>query len=132
MLGVRAPLVISVAVTVELVEATLKVMLKVFVPATNGALEGNVALISEQVMPTVSVTLLTRFQFASTAFTVTEKATVAAWAEGVPVLPVAVPGAAVSPGKSSCSFVKAPALTVMAGVVLAVLVPSPTSVAVNV
>ena len=53
-------------------------------------------------------------------------------AVGVPVLPVAVPGAAVSPGISNCSFVNAPTLTVVEGLVLAVLLPSVTSVAVTV
>ena len=43
---------------------------------------------------------------------------------GVPVLPVAVPGAAVSPGSRIWSFAKAPALIVVAGLVLAVFVPS--------
>ena len=50
-------------------------------------------------MPTVSVIELTRFQFASTALTVTLNAPPAVCAVGVPVLPVAVPGAAVSPGR---------------------------------
>src|SRR5258705_2522890 len=35
------------------------------------------------------------------------------WALGVPVLPVLVPGAAVSPGTSSCNCVKAAGLTTM-------------------
>src|SRR2546427_106731 len=82
-------------------------------------------------MPTVSV-LLTTFQFASTALTVTVKAVPAVCAVGVPVLPLAVPGAAVSPGISTCSFVNAPAFTVIDGLVLAVFVPSVTSVAVTV
>src|SRR5947207_8669094 len=71
-------------------------------------------------MPTVWV-LLATFQFASTALTVTLKAVPALCAVGVPFLPVAVPGAAVSPGTSNCNFRKAPGLTVMGGVVLAVL-----------
>ena len=52
---------------------------------------------SVEVMPTVSVEL-TGFQLASTALTVTLKLLPAVCADGVPVLPVAVPGAAVSPG----------------------------------
>ena len=47
-------------------------------------------------------------------------------------MPEPLPGAAVSPGISSCSLVKAPALTVVAGLVFAVLVPSVWSVAVTV
>src|SRR5438093_4839353 len=69
-----------------------------------------------------SVSVLTRFQFASTALTVTLKAVPAVWALGVPVLPVAVPGEAASPGTSSCSLVNAPAVTAMDGLVLAVMV----------
>src|SRR6516165_9280128 len=79
----------------------------------------------------VSLVLIT-FQFASTALTVTLKAVPAVCAEGVPVLPVLLPGAAVSPGTRSCNFANAPALTVIAGLVLLVLVPSVTSVAVAV
>ena len=81
--------------------AVFAVTEKVFVPATRAALEGSVALASVEVMPAVSVIVLTRFQLASTALTVTLKALPAVWAEGVPVLPVALPGAAVSPGSSS-------------------------------
>ena len=51
---------------------------------------------------------------------------------GVPVLPVAVPGAAFSPGRRICSFVKVPAFAVIAELVLAVLVPSVTLLAVTV
>ena len=60
------------------------------------------------------------------------KGIAAVWAVGVPVLPVALPGEAVSPGARICNFVNAPTLTVMAGLVLAVLVPSVRSVAVTV
>src|SRR5437762_1138463 len=76
--------------------------------------------------------LLTKFQFASTALTVTLKAAPAVCAVGVPVLPVTVPGAAVSPGTNNCNFTKAPVLTVMEGLVLGVLEPSVLSVAVTV
>src|SRR5439155_621789 len=74
---------------------------------------------------------LSKFLFATTTMTVTLNA-VPLCAVGVPVLPVAVPGAAVSPGTSNCSFTKAPALTVIEGLVLAVLVLSVTSEAVKV
>src|SRR5206468_3998931 len=110
-LAVLPPSVMSVAVMVA-VPTVLRVTLKVCVPALSAALTGSVALLSEEVMPAVSVTVLTRFQLASTALTVTVNAVPAAWAVGVPVLPVAVPGAAVSPGTNNWSFTKAPALTV--------------------
>ena len=58
------------------------------------ALAGNVACRSLEVIPTVSVTFVTAFQFASTDRTVTLKAVPAAWETGVPVLPRLVPGAA--------------------------------------
>src|SRR5207247_8374938 len=128
--AVLVPSVMSVVVIVQL-PTLLKVTAKVLVPAVSAALAGWVSLASVVVMPTVSV-LLARFQFASTALTVTLKAVPAICAAGVPVLPMGLPGAAVSPGTSSCSFTKAPALTVMAGLVLALLLPSVTSVAVQV
>src|SRR5438552_314573 len=129
-LAVLVPSGMSVAVTVRL-PAVFKVTLKLWVPATRAALAGKVALGSLEVMPTVWV-LLTKFQLASTALTVTLKAVPAFWAVGVPVLPVAVPGAAVSPGTSNCNFANAPALTVKDGLVLAVLLPSLMSVGVTV
>src|SRR5438128_5450153 len=99
--------------------AVLSVTLKVFVPADNAPLAGRVALESLDVIPTVWV-LLTRFQFASTALAVTVKAVPVVRAVAVPVLPGAVPGAAVSPGIKSWSFAKAAGLTAMLGVVVAV------------
>src|SRR5437868_1256675 len=78
---------------------------------------GKEAFISVQVIRTVSVTLLTTFQFASTALTVMLKLVPAVRVVGEPVLPVPVPGAAASPGTKSCSLVKAPALTVILGLV---------------
>jgi len=74
--------------------------------------------------------ILIRFQQSSTARMATLNAPPAVCAVGVPVLPVVVPGAAVSPGSKTCSFVKAPRFTVMPGLVLAVLEPSLMSVAV--
>ena len=76
--------------------------------------------------------VLTTFQLASTALTVTLKAVPAVWAAGVPVLPVVVPGAGVSPGANNCSFTKPAALTGMPGVVLGLLLPLEVSVAVTV
>jgi hypothetical protein len=94
------PSVRSLAVTVRL-PAVFKVTLKLFVPATIAALAGRAALASEEVIPTVSVTVVTVFQLASTALTVTLNGVPEVCAVGVPVLPVAVPGAAVSPGRRS-------------------------------
>src|SRR5438105_563664 len=127
-LAVFAPSVLSLAVTVRL-PAVFRVTLKFFVPATNAALAGNVAFTSLEVIPAMSLIVLTKFQLASTALTVTVKGVPAVWAVGVPVLPLPVPGAAVSPGTSSCNFTSAPAFTGIAGLVLAVLVPSVLSVA---
>src|ERR1041385_5514115 len=110
----------------------MKVTLKLCEPALKAELAGIMALASLEVMATVSLTAFTRFQFASTAFTVTLKALPAARALGVPVLPLAVPGAAVSPGTNNCNLANRPALTVSAAVVLAALLLSVTSLAVTV
>src|SRR6266568_895034 len=128
-LEILVPLVTSPAVSVR-VPAVLKVTLKVCVPPTNAVLTGSPALASVEVNATVSVAVVATFQFASTALTVTLNGVPAVRAVGVPVLPVVVPGAAVSPGIRICSLVNAPELTVMEGLVLAVLVPSVISVAV--
>ena len=93
----------------------------VWVPVFKAALAGSVALASLEVMPTVSAAVFTTFQKASTALIVTLKAVPAVSDVGVPVLPVALPGAAVSPGTSNCNLANAPALTVIDGVVLAVM-----------
>ena len=70
----------------------------------------------------------TGFQFASTALTVTVNAVPAVNADGMPVLPDAVPGAAASPGISNCNFVKGPALTVKVELISLV---NPLALAVN-
>src|SRR5256885_2053468 len=128
-LAVLLPSVTSEAVAVWL-PAVLNVTLKLCVPALSAALAGKMALASEEVMPAVSVMLVTRFQLASTALTVTLKAAPAVCAVGAPVLPVALPGEAVSPGARICNLVNAPTFTVMGGLVLAVWVRSVLSVAV--
>src|SRR5438876_915385 len=120
-----------VAVTVKL-PLVPKVTLKAFVPATRSEFVGRVAVVSLLVILIVSVAVLIRFQFAYTALTVTLKAGKATWGRGVPVLPEAVPGAAVSPGNRTCNFVTAPALTVKAGLVFADLVLSVISLALRV
>src|SRR6185369_5251061 len=109
-LGVLLPSVRSLAVTVAL-PTVLSVTLKVFVPDTNAALGGKVAPPDEEERPTVSLMVSTRFQLASTLLTVTLKGVPAACGLGVPVLPVGVPGAAVSPGTSNWSLLKTAELT---------------------
>src|SRR5438034_1187403 len=117
--AVLAPSVRSEAVKVR-EPAVLNVMLRVWVPETKGTFGGKPALPSLDVIPTVSVTVLTVFQKLSTALTVMLKAAPALCAVGVPVLPVAVPGAAISPGTNSWSFAKAAGLTAMLPEVAAV------------
>ena len=51
---------------------------------------------------------------------------------GVPVLPLTVPGTAVSPGKRICKLVNVPGLKVIAGLVFGVRAGCVTSDAVNV
>src|SRR6476469_4858995 len=109
----------SVAVKV-LEPAVMGVTERVLVPATSAVFAGRVALASVEVMPTVSVEL-TGFQLASTALTMTLNDEPAVCGDGEPVLPEAVPGAAVSPGRRICSLLKAAALTVVAGLVFAVI-----------
>src|SRR5205823_13083203 len=98
------------------VPTVLSVTEKVAVPAVRAAFIGSVALTSLDVIAAVSV-LLTTFQFASTAFTVTLNALPAVCAAGEPVLPLAVPGAAVSPGIRISSEARAAGHTVTAGTV---------------
>ena len=86
-----------VAVTVRPLPAVFSVTMKSMEPATSAAFAGNTALASLEVIAMVLVAA-TRFQFASTALTVTVNGVPAVSADGVPVLPVPVPGAAVSPG----------------------------------
>src|SRR5205823_1594924 len=91
--------------------AVLNVTLRVRVPETKAVSAGKVALASLEVMSTVSVMVLTTFQKLSTALTVMLKAVAAVLEVGVPVLPLALPGAAVSPGTSNWNFAKAAGLT---------------------
>src|SRR5436309_13643656 len=131
MLGVLPPSVMSVAVAVAL-PLVFSVRLKVLVPPTSALVGGKLALGSLELIPALAVTELTRFQFASTALTVTLKAVPAVRAVGVPLLPLTLPGAAASPGTKNCNLVNAVALTEIAGLVLAVLLTSLRSVAVTV
>src|SRR6266581_8677542 len=120
--AVMAELVTSELVSVAL-SAFLRVTLKVRVPLLSGALAGNVALLSLEAMATVSLVTI-KFHEASTALTVTLKVAQALCAVGAPVLPVLVPGAAVSPGASNCKPANAPAFTVTFALVLLVSVPA--------
>src|SRR5712692_3187563 len=86
--------------------------LNVPVPAINAAFAGNTAWVSLEVIPTVSVTVLTTFQLSSTALTVTLNAPFTYSVFGVPVLPLTVPGAVVSPGTNNWSLEKGPGFTV--------------------
>src|SRR5205823_3919546 len=90
---------------------------KVMLPAVAPLSSAMVALPSVLVMVTFGVELDTTFQLASTALTTTPlvKPTPATWSDGVPVLPVVVPGAAVSPGSRICNLVNPPAFTVIGG-----------------
>jgi hypothetical protein len=128
--AVIEPFVVSVAVTVA-VPAVLAVTEYVCVPATSAALDGSAAFVSELEIA-IELADVTGFQFASTALTVTVKAEPAVRADGAPVLPVAVPGAALSPGMRIWSFVNAPGSIVVDGLVSAVIEPLLVSVAVKV
>src|SRR5262249_13843269 len=109
-LEVLLPSVRSVAVRVKL-PVVLNVTVRFVVPASRSATGGRVAVTSLELRPTVSLSVLTRFQKASTALTVTSKPLPAIWVAGVPVLPEAVPGAALSPGTSNCNCAKVAGLT---------------------
>jgi hypothetical protein len=124
------PWVTSEPVTLALA-AVFSVTLKVFVPATNAEFAGSTALASLDVTATTSLVLI-RFQFASTAFTVTLNALPAIWLAGLPDLPLVEPGAAVSPGSSVCNLAKAPVVTEIEAVVLELFVLSEKSFAVTV
>src|SRR5262245_51915033 len=111
-LGVLVPSVRSLAVRVKLPVA-LQVTVRLVVPTGRFGADGKVALMSLELKPTVSLTVLTTFQKESTALTVIPKLTPTIWPLGVPLLPLAVPGAAVSPGTSNCNWAKAAGLTTM-------------------
>src|SRR5436309_1957573 len=96
-LAVRVPSVMSLAVTVRAPEL-FSVTLKVWLPLTSAALLGNTALASDDVIPILSDALAIKFQFASTALTTTLNGRAAVADAAVPVLPLAVPGDALSPG----------------------------------
>ena len=106
---VRVPAVLKVRLDrVRVPEAN--VILPVVLPLSSAI----VALLSLAVMVTFGTALPARFQLASTALTTMPLAMAvpAVWANGVPVLPVAVPGAAVSPGSRTSNLLAASAVTV--------------------
>src|SRR5438445_8766803 len=109
-LAVLPPSDTSVAVRVKL-PLVLKETIKARVPFTSGELAGRVTLVVEEVIPTLSLTLVSAFQLASTALTVTLNVVLTICATGVPVLPLAVPAAALSPGANSCSLANTPVPT---------------------
>ncbi len=109
-LGLLLGSTVSVAVRVK-VPLVLKEIVETCVPLVSAEFAGRLALLLEEVIPTMSLALADRFQLVSTALTVTLNALEATWARGVPVLPLAVPGAALSPGTNSCSLANGPALT---------------------
>ena len=129
-MAVIAPLVMSVAVKVE-EPAVFGVTESVLVPATSAVLAGSVAFESELVIATVSVEV-TGFQLASTALTVTLNDAACGLSGGCAGLAAGGAGAAVSPGSRIWSLLKAAALIVVAGLVLAVIAPLLMSVAVKV
>ena len=121
-LAVFVPSVASLAVTV-FEPTVLSVTLNVFVPATSAPFAGSVAAPSLDVIATLSVDDTT-FQFASTAFTVTVNPVPDVCALGAPVLPVALPADAASPGTRICTFANGPAMVVMLPLVPVMLEPS--------
>ena len=109
-LAVLLPSDTSLAVSVKL-PLVLKKTINARVPFTSEEPAGKVALVVEEVIPTVSLMLVSTFQLASTALTVTLNVVATICATGVPVLPLAVPAAALSPGANSCSLANGPVLT---------------------
>src|SRR5258708_7689637 len=94
-------LVMSMAVKV-FAPAVFAVIANVLVPATRAALVGRDAFASELVMSTVPRAPRSSL-LPSTALFGSVNAAPAVCALGLPVLPEAVPGAAVSPGRRICS-----------------------------
>ena len=85
--------------------AALIVICRSAVPPDIDTGPGSVALASDDVIVTALVIAVTTFQDSSHALTVTVNGTPTVCACGVPSLPDPVPGAAVSPGSSTCNCV---------------------------
>src|SRR5437867_1896160 len=94
-LKLRVPLVNAADAVNVWLPAVLNVTLGVAVPSCRLKVAGSVAFVSLDVIATLSLTLVIKFQNASTALTVRLNAPPAACVAGVPVFPEAVPGAAV-------------------------------------
>src|ERR1051325_456171 len=103
--------VASEAVTAAL-GVVRSVRLNVWLPPLNAASGGNVELVSLEVSCTVSMTLVIKFQFPSTALMVMLNEAPAVCATAVPALLFVVPGAAVSPGTNSCTLLNPAGTTV--------------------
>ena len=98
------PGAMSVAVIVQVPEVKRYVSPgKVMVPFTSAASEGSAAAVSVLVRCTVSVTDGMMCQVLSQALTVTSNGTPETCSSGVPILPVVVFGALVSPGSRTCN-----------------------------
>ncbi len=74
-------------------------------PAASCVGDGRLALTSVEAIDTMCVIEVTVCHVASHARTLIVNGTPAVCAAGAPVFPEVVPGAAVSPGSSTCSFV---------------------------
>src|ERR1043165_5180289 len=95
--------VMSVAVTVY-VPGVLNITLNTCDPCDKGPSGSIAAPGSELVIWTVSVTVGRTNHWSFTALTVTVTAVPTVTEAGEPVFPVAVPGAAVSPGSNTCNL----------------------------
>src|SRR5262245_30107925 len=100
--GCAEPLSTSVAVIVWLPLLWRRTGIRIW-PFTSVVSAGIHANVSVEVNATRSLTPGTRFQYWSTARTVIVNWLPADWVVGVPVLPVAVPPAAFSPGRITWS-----------------------------
>src|SRR5262249_61892046 len=85
--------------------------LRILLPEAKGVLVGKLAFGSVDASETTSEIEETRFQYGSAALTVTFKAVPAICGCGMPLLPLGVSGAEVSPGSRSCNLVNAAGLT---------------------
>ena len=102
--GATAFVVKSVAVMVHVPEEPNRVSpIMVTVPFASAVFDGRNAEPSVLVNDKVSPHEVAMCQVASQALTVRLKGAPAVCGSGVPILPVAVPGALVSPGNNTCS-----------------------------
>src|SRR5437899_7613826 len=109
-LAVLLPSLRSLAVRVKL-PFVPKETERLVVPAPKATAKGRLAVGLLELKPSVSLTVLILLYKLSTALTVTENVVLATCALGVPVFPLIVPGAAVSPGTSNWSLLNGPVPT---------------------